>query len=198
MVTSAIAGEGKSYVSINLARSLVADGKRTLLIECDMRKPCICSYLELKEPEYGLSEILTGIDSLKGTIVSKDGLAILPAGSVPDNPTELLGSDRMQKLIQLAKDHYDYVIIDTPPAASLADALALCTYADGILFVIRQGYADAEVVEAAQEKLNSSGTELLGAVLTCCKNAVSKSGRYGYGYAYGYGNQSRKNNSLQG
>lgn len=187
VVTSAVAGEGKSYVSINLALSLVADGKKVLLLECDLRKPCICSYLGIEQkPQHGLSEILSGASGLKGSLISKDGLLVLPAGETPDNPTELLGSNTMRRMIEVMKEHYDYVIMDTPPAAGLADALALCSCADGILFVIRQGFADADVIEAAQENLKSSGTELLGAVLNCCKVTESRSGRYGYDYAYGY------------
>ena len=187
VVTSAAAGEGKSYVSINLALSLVADGKKVLLMECDLRKPCVCDYLGLEsEQQDGISEILSGQARLKGALISSNGLHLLPAGETPENPTELLGSDTMRRLVGVMKEHYDYIIMDTPPAADMADALALCGYADGILFVIRQGFADAAVIETAQENLSNSGTKMLGAVLNCCKTTESKGGRYGYDYAYGY------------
>lgn len=188
VVTSAVAGEGKSCISINLALSLAADSKRALLVECDMRKPTICAYLGMrKEPEVGLSTLLQGKSVLQEAVIKKNGITILPAGKIPENPTELLSAERMRSLLKVLEEYYDYVILDTPPSVDMADAVTLSTISGGVLFVIRQGYADGQAIEAACEKLRNSDANLLGAVLNRCVVGTSGSGRRGYGYAYGYG-----------
>ena len=188
IVTSAVAGEGKSCVSINLALSLAADSKRVLLVECDMRKPTICAYLGIrKEPRFGLSSLLQGKNVLQDSVIKNSGISILPAGPIPDNPTELLSSGKMKALMKVLEECYDYVILDTPPSVDMADAVALSSITGGVLFVIRQGFADGQTVEAACDKLRNADANLLGVVLNRCAIDASSSGRRGYGYGGGYG-----------
>lgn len=186
IVTSAVAGEGKSCVSINLALSLASDSKRVLLMECDMRKPTICSYLGIQEePYFGMSTMLAGESVLKDTVIHKNGVFIIPAGHIPENPTELLSSGRMRSLMKLVQDQFDYIILDTPPSANMADAVALSAQSSGVLFVIRQGYADTQVIESACEKFRNADAKLLGVVLNRCSVDTISSGKSGYGYGYG-------------
>ena len=187
IVTSAVAGEGKSCVSINLALSLASDSKRVLLMECDMRKPTICKYLGVNEPKNGMSTLLTGESVLKESILYKNGIYIIPAGSIPDNPTELLSSERMRALMKLVQDQFDYIILDTPPSADMADAVALSAQSNGVLFVIRQGFADTRVIESACDKFRNADATILGVVLNRCGIETVSSGRRGYGYGYGSG-----------
>lgn len=185
IVTSAVAGEGKSCVSINLALSLASDSKRVLLMECDMRKPTICKYLGVNEPKNGMSTLLTGESVLKESILHKNGIYVIPAGSIPDNPTELLSSERMRALMKLVQDQFDYIILDTPPSADMADAIALSAQSNGVLFVIRQGYADTQVIESAFDKFRNADAKILGVVLNRCSVDTISSGKRGYGYGYG-------------
>lgn len=187
VVTSAAAGEGKSCISINLALSLAADSKRVLLVECDMRKPTICAYLGIRNaPEIGLSALLQGASVLQEALVQKNGITVLPAGDIPENPTELLSAERMRALLKVLEECYDYIILDTPPSADMADAVALSSDSGGVLFVIRQGYADGQVVEAACDKLRNSDANILGAILNRCVVETSAAGKHAYGYGYGY------------
>lgn len=187
IVTSAVAGEGKSCVAINLALSLASDSKRVLLMECDMRKPSVCAYLGMKDPQNGMSTLLTGKSVLKDSVLSKNGIFVIPAGEIPENPTELLNSERMRMLMKLVQERFDYIILDTPPSADMADAVALSAQSNGVLFVIRQGYADTQVIESACDKLRNADATILGAVLNRCGIETASSGRRGYGYGYGSG-----------
>ena len=158
MVTSALPGEGKSFVAANLAISLAQNRKEhVVLIDCDLRKPTIQKLFGMKNLP-GLSEYLqngTDIsDFIVGTVQEK--LTLIPAGRPPANPLELLASEEMADLLQELKQQYSdrYLIIDTPPPTMTAEANALARQVDAILLVVRKGRASADTVSDLVENLN--------------------------------------------
>lgn len=125
LLTSSIPGEGKSSVSINLARVLAENGKRVLLIDCDMRKPMLHRYLRAQRfRSRGLSTVLSGNSTLEESIATFSDLQfdLMTAGPIPPNPTELLASAEMGNLLELLETRYDYIICDTPPVSLVTDA----------------------------------------------------------------------------
>ena len=191
IMTSAIPGEGKSSVSINLAVSLADTGSRVLLIDCDLRKPAIHRYLKLDRSSYkGLTNILSG-GSLSDSVLNMKSLNLhlIIADAIPPNPAELLGSERMKTMIEELEKHYDYIIFDTPPVSVVTDAAVLSQYADGAILVIRQNHATFDEVELAKKNLEAVHANILGAVLNDFDTrSVSKESGYYYSYNYDYGN----------
>ncbi len=166
MVTSAVAGEGKSVTSLNMAISLAQEFDHTvLLIDADLRKPTIHSYLGV-EPERGLIDCLvSGVDP--GEVLIKTGigrLVVLPAGRAVSNPVELFTSQKMSELLHELKHRYPdrYVVIDTPPLLPFAEARHLSHLVDGVVFVVKEGLASMESVKEALDALK--GANLLGLV----------------------------------
>lgn len=198
VVTSAMAGEGKSITALNLAISFAEAGERVLLIDCDLRRPNQARLLNLK-PAPGMSNVLVKLSDTE-TAVQKTqhaGLDVLLSGDIPPNPSELLGSERMEKLLADLRQRYDYIFIDTPPVNVVADTSILSKYVDGVLFVVRQRESEKDPVLNAIGQLEFANAKLLGFIL----NGVTAdgSGRYGYGkygkyrkyrkyggYGYGY------------
>jgi protein-tyrosine kinase len=166
MVTSAQAGEGKSVTAINLAISIAQELDHTvLLIDADLRRPSIHTYLGLQASP-GLSDYLISNTPLSNILI-KTGLGklvFMPAGAVPANPSELLGSDRMREFVREVKERYPdrYVIFDTPPMLMAADAISLADYADGVLFVIQAGRTTQKLAGEALALLKNCN--VLGAV----------------------------------
>ena len=179
MVTSAIAAEGKSITSLNLAISLAREFDHTvLLIDADLRRPSIHKYLGI-EPGYGLADCLAdGVDLGKTIINTGIGkLSVIPAGKVLQNPLEFFTSQKMQDLIAEIKHRYPdrYVIIDTPPYLPFAETRSLSHMVDGIIFVIKEGLASQESIKEALEALK--GCNLLGVVFNDA-TISSLDGRY--------------------
>jgi capsular exopolysaccharide synthesis family protein len=183
-VTSTISGEGKTFISLNLATALSLLGKKTLLIGVDLRKPKLDRILKYNGEE-GLSTYLIGHSEYSGIIrkTQVENLYFLPAGPVPPNPTELLESERMKGLIEKAGEEFEYIILDTPPLGIVSDALLLGRYADINLFIIRQHYSFKSTLDYIQTIFNRK--ELKN--LTIAVNDIKISGYYGYGLRYGYG-----------
>lgn len=191
IMTSAVPGEGKSSVAINLAVSLADAGSRVLLMDCDLRKPIIHRYLNLDSSSYkGLTNILSS-GVLTESIVSMKSLNlhVIIADAIPPNPAELLGSGRMKVLIEELDKHYDYIICDTPPVSVVTDAAVLSQYADGVILVVRQNFATYDEVALAKKNLDAVHANILGAVLNGfdTKLADKESGYY-YSYNYTYSN----------
>jgi succinoglycan biosynthesis transport protein ExoP len=141
VVTSGIPGEGKSTVSMNLALAFATDsGKRTLLIDADLRRPTVGARLA-PEPQLGLSEVLLGQADLVHAIahLSNTSLHVLPAGSKPADPHQLLSSPEARSLVVRVREQYDRVIIDTPPVIPFTDADAIGALSDGIVLVVQAG-----------------------------------------------------------
>jgi len=165
-ITSGRAGEGKSITLMNLAISLSEDGQKVLLIDADMRRPAL-SRLLMEKANPGLSEVLGGI-VYSHEAIRKDvypNLDILFSGDMPPNPSELLGSDAMQELIDKMSEVYDYILVDTPPVGVVSDASIVTHLLDGVLLLVRQGWARKETVKRALEHLEMTGIKPLGYVL---------------------------------
>lgn len=148
-ITSAIRGEGKSSVAVNLAISFGQIGKRVVLIDCDMRRPSVAPKLGIKGRP-GLSDFLVGEEKFENVIRNMEDLRIdvLPAGNIPPDPTGLLESKQMQALLETLRKYYHYIIVDLPPIATVSDAAILSKQIDGFLLVIR--YGKTEYREAAE------------------------------------------------
>lgn len=189
IVTSAIPGEGKSSVAINLAVCLAQEGGRVLLVDCDLRKPVVHRYLRISRIRgKGLTGVLSGTP-LDSAIVPVEPLNIhvLAADAIPPNPAELLGSVRMEQVIKQMEHYYDLIIFDTPPVSVVTDAAVLSRYADGVLLVVRQNFAVIEQVRLAKRNLEQVNAKILGVVLNQfdAKAADQDSGYY-YSYQYDY------------
>lgn len=182
IITSSGPGEGKSMTTANLAVVYAQQGKRVLLIDGDMRKPTVHYTFRLDNLQ-GLSNILIGESPLEDAITpsSVDHLDLIPCGPIPPNPAELLGSKKMESLIQQASQWYDMTIIDTPPVLAVADAQILANIVDGSLIVVRSGQTEYEAVIEAKEALEPANAKLLGAVLN---DRDKKRSNYYY-YYYG-------------
>ncbi|MCP3178156.1 polysaccharide biosynthesis tyrosine autokinase [Desulfuromonas sp. KJ2020] len=183
LVTSTVGSEGKSITALNLALALAQEYDHTvLLVDTDLRRPSIHRYLGL-QPEVGLVNCLQeGLPVEKALIKTGLGkLVILPAGSPVENHLELLSSERMKRLIRELKSRYPerYVIFDTPPALPFADAQILGSEVDGVIYVIREGFAKTDQIREAMDSLK--GTNLLGAVYND-SSVMPSAGRYSYYY----------------
>ena len=195
VVTSSIPGEGKSSVSINLARVLAENGTRVILIDCDMRKPMLHKYLRAQRfRTRGLSTVLSGISTLEDSVATFSDLQfdLMTAGPIPPNPTELLASEEMEHLLDLLAKQYDYVICDTPPVSVVTDAAILSQYNAGVILVVRQKYATFKQARKAKQNLENVHADILGCVLNqydVSKNVkeTKQSSYYYYNYDYSNG-----------
>jgi capsular exopolysaccharide synthesis family protein len=198
VITSTQPEEGKSNVAVNLALTLTESGKSVALLDCDMRKPVLHKYLKLGHNHKGLSNVLAGEVPVEQAMrkLEMGDMHVLPAGTPPPNPSELLGQKKMEELLQDLSTRYDYVLMDTPPLSMVTDAAILGHITDGVLFVVRSHRIAADAARAAMRKLQQIDVNVLGAVVTCynAKKALKGSGysyRYSYGYEYGYGKQKK-------
>jgi capsular exopolysaccharide synthesis family protein len=192
IITSSVPGEGKTSVAVNLALALSAANSTVALVDADLRKPRIHHCLRISGgTTMGLTNILQDKDNLsKGCVrrnVDKKGLSVIPCGVIPPNPTELLGSPRMELLIKALGESYDYVIIDTAPVSIVTDAAVLSQFADGVLFVVRQKDVTFEQARQAKKNLDTINAKILGVVINDFNlKHLDKSGSYYYSY-YRYG-----------
>ena len=191
-ITSSVAHEGKSSVSYNLS-SVIADGSsRVLLLDADLRASHLQESLAVKSKE-GLSDILAGIDGCEDykALIKKDtnhpNLDIIFAGKVPPNPSELLASERMVKLLDELKSEYDYIIIDGTPLCLVSDMLALSPYIDGFVIVVRAEMTNKRILNNSVSMIKKINGKVLGFVLTCKKQNKSEKYYYGGYSGYGYG-----------
>ncbi|MBI2614077.1 MAG: polysaccharide biosynthesis tyrosine autokinase [Gemmatimonadetes bacterium] len=181
-VTSPGPGEGKSTTAVNLAVALAQGGQRTLLIDGDLRRPLIHRTFALVQ-EPGLTDVLVGRATAREAIRPEvaPGLDVLPSGSIPPNPSELLGSSAMHSLISGLRRDYHYIIIDTPPTLPVTDASVVASSADAAILVLRSGDTEETAAQRALEQLRRVRARIAGAVL----NAVSpRHDRYYTYYSY--------------
>jgi succinoglycan biosynthesis transport protein ExoP len=193
VVTSCVAGEGKSTASANLATAIAQMGQRVLLIDADLRRPRQHHVWGLDSYSVGFSNVLVGATQLDQVIVPVlENLYILPAGKIPPNPIALLDSERMTNLVQEFLSRFDYVIFDTPPLSGIADALVLGKRTDGIVLVSRMGTVNFSSAQNAKEYLNQAEQKVLGLVMNDV-NPKNEPDSYFYGayYYYGYGAESK-------
>lgn len=165
-ITSAAAGEGKSITLLNLAISIAEDGHKVLLIDADLRRPALARLL-VEKATPGLSNLLADQAAVEECIRKEmyKNLDVLFSGEIPPNPSELLGSDRMQEFIEQMSMEYDYILVDTPPVNLVSDACVVANLLDGVLLLARQGSSRKDAVKQSVEKLQLTGAKLLGFVL---------------------------------
>lgn len=195
VITSGMQAEAKSTTVVNLGIAFAQNTSKVLLIDCDLRLPTDAMKLGVSQTP-GLSNVLVGMNTAEEAIYHlPNGLDLMPAGDVPPNPTELLGSDAMRELLDTLGERYEYILLDTPPICTVADASILSKITSGVIVVVRQYVADQEMVSEALQKLEFAESKILGFVFTGVENEKQKSyrkkGGYGYGYGYGYSNASR-------
>ena len=198
-ITSANAGEGKSTTALNLSYMLAESNKTVMLIEADMRLPTISKRLGV-DPAPGLSNMLAGLNSGKEVVRDAglvDGLLLIPAGDIPPNPSELLGSEQMKTALEVFTQMVDYIILDLPPINEVADALVISRIVDGMVVVVRQNYTSRRSLADAIRQLEQANAKVLGFVMSDA-DTLNKWGnakkykynkynsRYGYGY-YAHG-----------
>ena len=189
-ITSGVPGEGKSYISTNLAITLAQnfDNKKILLIDMDMRSPSIAklfkNFPESYDSKIGLSEYLIGL-SEEPNIVETNirGLSVLFAGGESSNPAGLINSDKMTDLLKSCEAKFDYIIIDTPPINIVSDATLLVGRINGYILSTRADYSNVNALSTAEKTLNSVGAQLFGVVLM----GVNPKGGMGYGRYGKYG-----------
>ena len=178
VVTSAGVGEGKTLTSLNLAWLLAqTDGVKALLIDADLRSPATSAYLGI-ENEVGLSEVLTGDRKLTQAIIKLQpaGLHLLPGGASREDVAELLSGPRFNRLLEEARKHFDYIIIDAPPLGVFTDANLLINRADGALLVVRSGKTRYAVVDRLLEQLPRE--RMLGVVLNRAETSADETAYY--------------------
>jgi len=183
LVSSPGPGEGKSTSVTNLAITMAQMGSKTILIDSDLRRPVLHSLFDLKR-DVGLSNYLVGRAEIEEVIrpTSVDNLYLISCGILPPNPSELLGSKRMQELIQQLKNEYDYVLFDSPPLIAVTDAVVMAPWVDGVVLVLRSGKTDRDAAVRAFELLRNVKANVLGTLL----NDVLPSYMYGSYYYYYY------------
>lgn len=200
-LTSAQSGEGKTATAANLAVVMAQLGRQVLLIDADLRKPRLHRVFNLSNRE-GLVHCLTGGEPLEKLIqpVSVNGLFLLPSGTIPPNPSELLASDRMRELLQVAQRRFDLVIVDTPPLLAVTDASVLGSMVDGVVFCLHARRIQRAEALASTDRLRMSGARVLGTVLN--RYVAGKSGddkHYYYYYQYhAYGESDERTGGASG
>jgi capsular exopolysaccharide synthesis family protein len=182
-VSSALAGEGKSTTSVNLACVLAQLNKKVLLVDCDLRRPSIAAKMKMSN-EKGLSGYLTrqcDVEEIVREYQMKHGVsfAVVPAGKIPPNPTELLNSSRMAKFMDRFAKNFDYVILDLPPVEEVSDALVAAKLADGVLLAVRQDYCNRIALDDTIQQFSFVGGRILGLLMTCASESSK-----GYGKSY--------------
>lgn len=189
LVTSAISGEGKTFVASNLAAMISQSPEEfVLLIDADLRAPKLHSTMGMTLPREGLCTYLSQNAPLPSLLVktAMDRLSFLPAGHYKDNPAELLSSSKMKALLQEVRDRYSdrFVIIDSPPIELAPETSVIANEVDGIIFVVRYASSPRQSVKSAMEKMQKE--KVLGVVFNGCDEVSGLYSRYGYG-KYGYG-----------
>jgi capsular exopolysaccharide synthesis family protein len=194
LLTSTRSGEGKSSSALALAQNFARRGSSVLLIDSDLRKPAFKS----ADEKVGLSKLLTTDDKVEDHVVETqhENLWLLPSGPVPPNPADLLSTGRIRKIFSEAIEKFDLVVIDGPPTLGLADAPLLAAAAGSVLFAIESGKTRTRAAIEALNRLEATGTHVLGVTLTKASDTGGSYGygRYGYGYGYGYGYSYGKGN----
>ena len=186
LVTSALNGEGKSYVAINIAASLALLKKKVIIVGLDIRKPTLSQYLHIDFKGHLTSYLLDPTISLDELIIPSgvvDNLDLMPSGAIPPNPGELIQSANMELLFNALKERYDYIVVDTSPLYLVSDTFHLDKYADMTIFVTRANYISREMLPYIQDIYANQKMHNMACILN-----ASTGGKRGYGYGrYGYG-----------
>jgi capsular exopolysaccharide synthesis family protein len=197
LVSSPVAGDGKSTTTANIAISMSQTGSKVVVIDADMRR-CTQHRLFKLHNKKGLSTILGGMSGIDETVNKNvyPNLDVITAGPIPPNPSELINSDNMSNLLQEMSKHYDYVIVDTAPINVVSDALVLSKFTAGLVLVTKQNSTTYDDVNRVMDNMNFAGSKILGVVINNMKDLGSKrSYKYSKNYSYKYGYTSDKDRS---
>ena len=198
LVTSTIAGEGKTFVSLNIAHSLALTGKKTVVIGLDLRAPKLLEYLELQKDIKGVSDFIVNpkllADDITFPINGTENLFMIPSGTIPPNPSELLMMPRLQELLTEIKEAFDYVIIDTAPVSLVTDTLVTGQISDICLYVVRANKLEKEMLKVPSRLHKEKKLKNISIVLNGVgeNKGMAYGSEYGYGYGYGYGQDQAK------
>jgi capsular exopolysaccharide synthesis family protein len=187
-VTSTVSGEGKSFIVANLGIGLALAGKKVVVMEFDLSDPTLCDKLHVTEINKGLTDYLTG-DTKPQEIVKPtsvhENLFVVPAGWLPENPSELIMSEKVPQLFDYLSGIFDYIIIDTAPVGLLSDAYVLSNYCDATLYVVRHKHTRKVSIQRLDANNKINALKNMAIVFNGIKSRGF--GRNGYGYGYGYG-----------
>ena len=183
IVTSTTLSEGKSTTISNLGVVLAQAGYKTVIVDCDLRKPVEHRIFKLKN--IGLTNHIISYgnidDFIQPSVVEKN-LFVITSGTIPPNPSEILGSEEMETIIRELEERFDYVLIDTPPILPVTDALVLAGKVDGVIVVIESERIKPAMAKEMKDRLVNNGANILGVIL----NKIDVEHGHGYGYGYGY------------
>jgi len=189
LVASASAGEGKTNTAVNLAMALAQCGSSTLLIDCDLRRPCVSRMLDI-DNQRGMSTFLTGNDKIEDVIqqyAPQQNLWVVPSGPIPPNPAELISSETMDAMLQSLRGRFKHIVIDSPPLLLVTDATILATLVEGVVLVVESGVTPKKLVLRARRVLDSANARILGVVLNKVRlhhDGYYKSYYRGYNHYY--------------
>jgi protein-tyrosine kinase len=193
VVTSARQGEGKTTTVINLGIIIAQAGPRVVVVDGDLRRPSVYEAMHVngmlpaqKPTDPGLTSVIVGSTELEEVVVNTpfERLAVVPAGPIPPNPNELLGSQRMSEVLSALSEMADYVLVDTPPCLAYSDALVLSPMVDGLLYVLRAGDQDKAAQRRVQKQLQQAKVRVLGVVFNDVELERVDT-KYGYYHANG-------------
>ncbi len=191
LVTSTISGEGKSFIVANLGVSLAMTGKKVVVLEFDLSNPTLSDKLSITTSEgKGLADYIKGTvrkDEIVMQTEVQENLYIIPAGTLPDNPSELITSEKVPELINYLSVFYDYIIIDTAPVGLLSDAYILSSYCDASLYVVRHKHTPKTAIQRIDENNRINELKNIAIVFNGVTSRGFGANAYGYGYGYGYG-----------
>jgi capsular exopolysaccharide synthesis family protein len=197
MVTSSTSGEGKSFISVNMGAVMALAGKKTAIMEFDIRKPKVMATLGLAKKS-GITNYIIGksaYEDLPVPVPGYENLVVIPCGPIPPNPAELLLDPRLGELIERLKADYDVIVIDTAPVGLVSDAVTLGHFADATLYVVRHGYTYKKQLQLLEEMRNNNRLPRMSVVINDIRYEVGYGHYYGYGgsgysgYGYGYGSE---------
>ena len=194
-ITSSLQSEGKSSTACNTAYVLAESGAKVLLVDADLRRPTIAAKLGLAKTP-GLTNLLVAREDYRELLQHCDtahGMDVLTSGDIPPNPSELLASNRMERLVKELVQEYDYVIVDLPPVNMVSDAIAISRMLDGVIMVVRSGVSEQRMLAEALRQLKMVNVRIMGFVFR--DNAVGSSEykrRYKYRYKKYYSDYSKK------
>lgn len=199
-ITSSMRGEGKSTTAVNLSYVLAESGKKVLLVDGDLRIPSVAKKMEI-DSSPGLTDLLRGDTTIDLETLKSPHLAswyIMPSGALPPNPSELLGSKRMEAALKWLSERFDYIVVDLPPVNIVSDALAISKYITGMIVVIREEYTEKKELETCFRQLRLSNVNVLGCVMNETNSGKGYYSKYRYKryskYYKTYGNYDSANN----
>lgn len=189
LITSFSPAEGKTFTSVNLAATLAKSGKRTIIVELDLHKPKVFKSLGYTAVEKGITTFISGLNPIEETIVQTkiQNLWCMFAGPIPPNPSDFVLSEKLKEALNYAKNNFDYVIIDSPPAGLLSDSVYLIQFVDATLFVLNANSSTKRTVSFVQDLIETNKIQNLFFILNGVRKISKRYYYKGYGYSYGYG-----------